>query len=139
MTQLLLTCIYITKQLWSKLYRFRFKVEVFDGRDSAVFLLFDLEAELLTGFSCEKLLNTIEIENKVIPDGDYPDDIEERLAGKEMLFKVCNNSRVKHDRDDCFQILRICTNLGIIAMFHEHDVLVTPKQAKFSPPLVRWT
>ncbi|XP_057455661.1 uncharacterized protein LOC130746899 [Lotus japonicus] len=74
------------------------------------------------------------IEKKVIPNGDYPDDIEECLAGKEMLFKVCNNSGVKHDRDDCFQILRICTDLGIIAMFHEHDVLVTPKQAKFSPP-----
>ncbi|XP_057417865.1 uncharacterized protein LOC130712051 isoform X2 [Lotus japonicus] len=99
--------------------RFRFKVEVFDGQDSAVFLLFDLEAELLAGFSCEKILNTIEIEKKVIHDGDYPYDIEERLAGKEMLFKVCNNSRVKHDRDDCFQILRICK---VLSPFSELDI-----------------
>lgn len=40
---------------------FQFKVEVFDGVDSAVFVLYDPEAEQFTGFSCEELINNIAV------------------------------------------------------------------------------
>ncbi|XP_057418314.1 uncharacterized protein LOC130712499 [Lotus japonicus] len=68
--------------------RFRFKVKVFKGVDSAVFVLYDPEAELLTGLSCEELMNFIELEKKVILEGECPDGIEDHIAGLEMLFKA---------------------------------------------------
>lgn len=63
---------------------------------------------------------------------DYPAEIEDRIHGLELLFKVVNNAGVKNDRNDCFQVLRICTDLDVIAMFHEHDDVETPNQVNLS-------
>lgn len=41
--------------------RFRLRLEVFDGVESAIFVLRDPHAEQLTGFTCEELLNSIAV------------------------------------------------------------------------------
>lgn len=70
----------------------------------------------------------------MIPKGDYPAEIEHCLPGLGMLFKVCHNGGVKNVRDDCFHVMRICTDYDVIAMFHEHDDDVeTPNEVSSTP------
>ncbi|XP_057440470.1 uncharacterized protein LOC130732440 [Lotus japonicus] len=130
-------CLKCGRTIDKMINRFRFKVEVYDGVDSAVFVLHDPEAELIAGFSCEELMNSFELEKKVIPEGEYPDDIEDHIAGLEMLFKVHKKVGRLYGKEGCFEILRICTDLDIIAMFHDHDAIVTPDKAKFMPSFTK--
>ncbi|XP_057442168.1 uncharacterized protein LOC130733902 isoform X2 [Lotus japonicus] len=50
-----------------------------------------------------------------------------------MLFMVRNKVGMMYGKDDCFEVMRICYDLDIIAMFHDHDAIVTPNKAKFMP------
>ncbi|XP_057427599.1 uncharacterized protein LOC130720910 isoform X2 [Lotus japonicus] len=127
-------CLKCCRVVGQMIHRFRIKVEVYDGVNSAVFVLYDREVEDLTGFSCEELMNTIDLENKVIPDGEYPQEIEDALGGQDMLFKVRNKGLKAYGNDQCFDVMRICTDLEIIDMFNEHEVIVTPNKEKFIPP-----
>ncbi|XP_057437184.1 uncharacterized protein LOC130729436 isoform X2 [Lotus japonicus] len=110
-------CLKCGRSVGQMINRFRIKVEVFDGVDIAVFVLYNGE-----------------LENKVIPDGEYPDDIEENLVGQGMLFKVRSNGGGMYCKDEYYEVMRICTDLEIIDMFHENDDIVTPNKAMFSPP-----
>lgn len=33
-----------------------------------------------------------------------------------------------YGKDECCEVMRLCTDLEIIDMFHEHDVIVTPSK-----------
>ncbi|XP_057432512.1 uncharacterized protein LOC130725287 [Lotus japonicus] len=66
------------------IHRYSFKLEVYDGVDSCVFLLKDHEAVQLIGISCEELMNSKE--NPL--DREYPAELEDKIVGKELLFKI---------------------------------------------------
>lgn len=41
---------------------------------------------------------------------------------------VRNKVGMMYGKDDCFEVMRICCDLDIIAMLHDHDAIVTPNK-----------
>ncbi|KAJ1379939.1 hypothetical protein SESBI_46463 [Sesbania bispinosa] len=70
--------------------RYKLKVEVFDGEDTTAFVMFDSDAELVTGISCDGVIDHL------------PAELEE-LGGREFLFKVEKAVDFAFKYDDTFK------------------------------------
>ncbi|KAJ1377050.1 hypothetical protein SESBI_49289 [Sesbania bispinosa] len=102
----------------SAIGRYKLKVEVFDGEDIIVFVMFDSDAEFVTG------------------DGGMdhlPPELED-LGGKELLFKVEKADNFAFKYDDTFKVKRVCVVEEIIEHFKEMKKISTPKANKFIVP-----
>ncbi|KAJ1392343.1 hypothetical protein SESBI_35888 [Sesbania bispinosa] len=108
--------------------RYKIKVMVSDGSDSAHLLMWDNECYSLITRSCRDLLAI----SKGKPSKQYPNEIL-ALVGKEVLFKV----EVKHDDsdnlDDSFKVKSVCTDCMIINEYKEDVDDQTPLKLKFAP------
>ncbi|KAJ1382601.1 hypothetical protein SESBI_44122 [Sesbania bispinosa] len=102
--------------------RYKLKVQVFDGEDRAAFVMFDSDAELMTGISCASLL----AHNK---DGvmDHLTHELEDLGGKDFLFKVEKVCDFAFEYDDTFKVKRFCVEEEIIEHFKKLKKPSTPK------------
>lgn len=57
---------------------------------------------------------------------DYPLEVEEKLMGKKLLFKVSRIVGLTFNGLPCYQVLRVCSDLEVMEMFHSSLVVTTP-------------
>ncbi|KAJ1391359.1 hypothetical protein SESBI_36750 [Sesbania bispinosa] len=101
--------------------RFKLKLEVYDGEDTAAFVLFDSDSEMLLGRSCAAMLSDLK--------DNPPDDVSylfDDIAGKEVLFKVEKPSDYAFKFDDSFRVKKICCDTSVINEFKDENAVVTP-------------
>ncbi|XP_057417685.1 uncharacterized protein LOC130711920 isoform X2 [Lotus japonicus] len=110
--------------------RYRIRLELFDGTDIAMFVLNDAVVSELVGLPCEKLLNFIE--DPLVPQ--YPTLLEEKLLGEEFLFKVRIGGQMSYNGERIYEVLRLCSDADVIAMFNSGIAIITPSKDKFIPP-----
>ncbi|KAJ1392000.1 Nucleic acid-binding, OB-fold [Sesbania bispinosa] len=104
--------------------RFKLKLEVFDGEDTAALILFDSDVEYLLGKSCVDLLAEAED-----PDfGDHPLEFGS-IMGRELIFKVYKGPEHAFRLDDTFRVRRICDDPSIIGIFKDNSVAKTLEKA----------
>ncbi|KAJ1408091.1 hypothetical protein SESBI_23825 [Sesbania bispinosa] len=94
--------------------RYKIKVAVSDGNDTAHMLMFDSECYTLLVTSCRDLL----AKNKVKPSDCYPDDIM-KLVGKEFLFRIEGKDYDSYNIDDSFKVNKICFEVSVIREFKD--------------------
>ncbi|KAJ1407228.1 Nucleic acid-binding, OB-fold [Sesbania bispinosa] len=92
--------------------RFNIKIEVFDGDDSALFILGDDEVQGLVGRSCEDILSSLETPRT----STFPDFFS-HLIGKNMLFVVDNKKITGPAEGTYFHVNVICDEREIVRMF----------------------
>ncbi|KAJ1382072.1 hypothetical protein SESBI_44584 [Sesbania bispinosa] len=106
--------------------RYKLKVEVFDGDDTTAFVMFDSDAELVTGVSCFVLLDVY----KESGIDQIPPELED-LGGKELLFKVEKADDYAFKYDDTFKVKRVYIVSEIIGHYTDMKKISTPKVNKF--------
>ncbi|KAJ1393902.1 hypothetical protein SESBI_34579 [Sesbania bispinosa] len=100
--------------------RYKLRVEVYDGEDTAAFVLFDSDTEMLIGHNCAELLAIIKDKN----GDELPSEFSD-LAGKEVLFKVEKPADYAFKFDDSFRVKRVCDDICIIDLFKNEDSIAT--------------
>ncbi|XP_057434300.1 uncharacterized protein LOC130726987 isoform X2 [Lotus japonicus] len=103
--------------------RFIIKAEVYDGEETATFVMFDNDSESIIQKSCKDLV----LGSKIDSIGEYPDAVK-AIVGREFLFKVekgCDHG-VKFDHS--FKVKKICGDCGVIEMFKSNVAVHTPKK-----------
>ncbi|KAJ1390048.1 Zinc finger, GRF-type [Sesbania bispinosa] len=91
--------------------KYKLKVEVFDGVDTATFILFDADAEKLLGKPCSVLVADV-VDPKA---AEYPGDFNV-VVGMELLFKVSKLADHAFSFDDTFRVKKVCNDPGIISL-----------------------
>ncbi|XP_057445621.1 uncharacterized protein LOC130737796 isoform X2 [Lotus japonicus] len=100
-------CVTCQRFFYTMIRRYRVNVEVFDGHESVVFVLNHSEREF---------------------DAYYPSEVEEKVVGKELLFKVSKIVGLTLNGLPCYQVLRICSDLEIISAFHTEETIANPME-----------
>lgn len=59
-------------------------------------------------------------------DAYYPSEVEEKVVGKELLFKVSKIVGLTLNGLPCYQVLRICSDVEIISAFHTEETIANP-------------
>ncbi|XP_057431017.1 uncharacterized protein LOC130723888 [Lotus japonicus] len=103
--------------------RFRIKIEVCEGEDTAIFVLFDADSQHLIQRNCKDLFAGWKGKNAC----EYPDVIK-GLVGKEYLFKVEKMSDHGAKFDDSFKVKKACDNGSVIEKFKHNSQVQTPKK-----------
>ncbi|KAJ1384828.1 Nucleic acid-binding, OB-fold [Sesbania bispinosa] len=110
-------------------FRRRLKVEAYDAEDTAAFVMFDADAEVLTGTPCDQLVSAYK-------DGgsdEMPLELV-NLGGKEVLFRVEKAYDYAFKYDDTFRVKNICVDEEIMEHFRELRKISTPNAKKFRIP-----
>ncbi|XP_057421220.1 uncharacterized protein LOC130715169 isoform X2 [Lotus japonicus] len=103
--------------------RFRIKVEVCEGEETATFVLFDTDSQHILQKSCKDLVAVWK--GKVV--GEYPDAIK-AIVGNEYLFKVEKEFDHGVKYDGSFKVKKICDNIAVIEKFKDNNAVQTPKK-----------
>ncbi|XP_057448906.1 uncharacterized protein LOC130740345 [Lotus japonicus] len=98
------------------IHRYRVKIEVFDASDSAVFVLFEREVQQLISVSCEDLVSNIKVDDD--SNVVYPQEFEDRIPGKELIFKIRNDGGITYNGAECYHVLAITEDPEAISLFH---------------------
>ncbi|MCH85949.1 replication protein A 70 kDa dna-binding subunit, partial [Trifolium medium] len=93
--------------------RFCVKVRVMDTTDSATFVIFDKDANLLLDMSCAEMIREMEITGTV---GLMPPQLQE-LVDKTWLFKIEAKANQNPNFEQSFRVRKICTDAAIIDQF----------------------
>ncbi|XP_057428167.1 uncharacterized protein LOC130721389 isoform X2 [Lotus japonicus] len=101
--------------------RFRLKLEVDDGGDSAIFVMFDTDSQQLLGKTCKELVVT----SKGKYSHEYPHEIRS-IVGTELLFKVEKSPDHGTKFDESFKIKKICADRAVIEAFKDESKIQTP-------------
>ncbi|KAJ1406125.1 Nucleic acid-binding, OB-fold [Sesbania bispinosa] len=105
--------------------RYKVKVVVSDGIESAPLIMFDSECSYLLKRQCKDLV----AENKGKNKDAYPDEILS-LVGSELLFRVERKEDNFFLYDECYIVRKICTDSSLINEFKEIVDDDTPLNAK---------
>ncbi|XP_057426380.1 uncharacterized protein LOC130719788 [Lotus japonicus] len=108
---------------------YSFKVQVCDGSDNTIFVLNDHDAMHLINVPCEELMRSEEVK----PSSEIPPLLEEILVGKELLFKIRAGFGMTYNRQQTYEVLKICDDSHVIKMFRSGNFFSTPMEAKFAP------
>ncbi|KAJ1415298.1 hypothetical protein SESBI_18255 [Sesbania bispinosa] len=106
--------------------RYKLKVEVYDGDDTAAFILFDADAELLVGRNCAELLSATKATLHDEPPADFS-----QLVGMKLLFKVEKSTDYAFKFDDSYRVKRICTDACIIELFKKEKNISPPETVRY--------
>ncbi|XP_057448919.1 uncharacterized protein LOC130740354 [Lotus japonicus] len=98
------------------IHRYRVKIEVFDASDNVVFVLFEREVQQLISVSCEDLVSNIKVDDD--SNVVYPQEFEDRIPGKELIFKIRNDGGITYNGAECYHVLAITEDPEAISLFH---------------------
>ncbi|XP_057450051.1 uncharacterized protein LOC130741225 [Lotus japonicus] len=117
-------CVRCDRFFYQMIRRYRLKIEVFDGYQSAVFVLSDREVKEVMKKSFEKFVIPFEAQLDV----EFPLEVEENVIGKKMLFKVERIAGLTYNGTPCYEVIRVCSDLELIEMFRSGLAVTTPLQ-----------
>lgn len=103
--------------------RFKVDINVGDGKENAVFVLFDSDVHFILGKSCSQILDVTKAENGV----SYPAEFDV-LVGKKLLFKVERRVYGSFSLDGSFKVKRICDDDMIIKAYEREFGSTTPSE-----------
>lgn len=58
----------------------------------------------------------------------YPSLLEEKLLGEEFLFKVRTGGHMSYNGERIYEVLRLCSDADVIAMFNSGNAIITPSK-----------
>lgn len=105
-------CKACVKYVFDIVPRFKVKIHVGDGKNDAIFLLFDTDIQYLIGKQCVTLISEAKAKNA----GYWPTDFD-HLKGKKILFKVEKSNSNNFLFDGIFKVKRVCTDPDVINKF----------------------
>ncbi|MCH80240.1 replication factor A protein [Trifolium medium] len=105
--------------------RFRVKIEVTDGKDSCVFVLFDSDVSYMMEKSCAFFVARAKA--KIV--GPHPIEFDS-LVGKKMLFAVDKSVKQSSVGDGSCRVRRVCMNPTIIEEFCGEGGFRTPSKGR---------
>ncbi|KAJ1383837.1 hypothetical protein SESBI_43046, partial [Sesbania bispinosa] len=111
--------------------RYKLKVVVSDGFESAQLLMFDSECFTFLGKPCKEMVLISQAQG--LASGEFPTEMK-GLVGKEFLFRVENKDGLFFGLDDSFKVKRACYEASIIDEYKEDLDDETPLKLKFAPP-----
>ncbi|KAJ1434114.1 hypothetical protein SESBI_05680 [Sesbania bispinosa] len=88
--------------------RYKLKMVVSDGVDSAQFILFDSEYYAMLNKPCRELVS----HNKCLQLGEYPREITD-LVGREFLFQVEKKDDIIFGLDESYKVKRVCCDIDL--------------------------
>ncbi|KAJ1386662.1 hypothetical protein SESBI_40587 [Sesbania bispinosa] len=112
--------------------RYKVKILVSDGDDSAHLLMWDSECYSLLNKSYRDLL----ADTKGDESGSYPEEMLNWLD-KEMFFRIERKEDSTFGYDDSFKVRRICCDTALISDFKAIVHEDTPLKLKFAPPFAK--
>ncbi|XP_057425819.1 replication protein A 70 kDa DNA-binding subunit C-like [Lotus japonicus] len=107
--------------------RFRIKLQVSDGVDSADFVMPDSIAENLLKKTCSQMLNEVEDPNCT----RATTVMQEGLVGRDLLFKVEKNLVNVYNFEDPYTVKRVCDDFDLMEVFMANSSVETLIMAKF--------
>ncbi|XP_057443855.1 uncharacterized protein LOC130736011 [Lotus japonicus] len=124
------SCSRCFRNMVKMIHRYRVKVEVYDGLESAVFVLGDPEAMQIIERACEEF---VYVSQQPLA-ANFPREIEDKLVGAEVLFKIRNDTGSLYNGHCCYDVLRICSDTETMDLFTPNCSSITPLKSKFVPP-----
>ncbi|XP_057450043.1 uncharacterized protein LOC130741223 isoform X2 [Lotus japonicus] len=120
------SCSRCCRTMVKMMHRYRLNVHVSDGVQSSVFILSDPEATHIIKKACEEFAYA----SPQPLAAHFPPEVEEKLVGAEVLFKVRNDVRRLYDGCFCYDVLHICSDSETMDKFSAKRTSVTLVESK---------